>query len=113
MPQPFNPAAQPRDPEATRKLLAALWERSLPMMQERLAQLERAVASVRAGTLTPEQRREAIETAHKLAGSLGMFGYPDGTEFARHIEQHLEEAGPVDALRLADDVAAMRSTLSL
>ncbi len=113
MPQPFESAKRPRDPEATRKLLASLWEHNLPLLHERFAQLEQAVVAARAGTLAPLHREEAADTAHKLAGSLGMFGYPEGTEFARRIEQRLEGAGPVDVLRFAEDVAAMRATVAL
>ena len=113
MPQSFESAKAPKNPEATRKLLASLWERNLPLLQDRFAQLELAVAAAKAGTLSQLQRTDAVATAHKLAGSLGMFGYPEGTEFARRIEQRLEASGPVDALRFAEDVAAMQATLSL
>ena len=102
-----------KDPEATRKLLASLWERSLPVLRERCALLERAAAAAQAGILTPELRAEATAIAHKLSGSLGMFGYPEGTRFARRLEVHLDHAGPVDPLRLAEDLAAMRATVSL
>jgi len=113
MERPFQPAKAPKDPEATRKLLASLWERNLPVLRDRFALLEYAVIAARAGTMTQPQRDEAITTAHKLAGSLGMFGYPEGTAFARRIEQHLEASGPVDALRFGEDVAAMQAALSL
>ena len=113
MPQPFQSAKAPKDPDATRQLLAVLWERNLPVLRDRFAELEHAVLAARAGTMTQLQRDGAIATAHKLAGSLGMFGYPEGTEFARRIEQHLEATGPVDALRFGEDVAAMQAALSL
>jgi len=113
MPLPFKSGKSPRNPEATRKLLASLWERNLPLLRERCALLEQAVVAVRAGTLSQSHRDDAVAIAHKLAGSLGMFGYPEGTAAARRIEQRLEASGPVDALRFAEDVAAMQATLSL
>jgi len=113
MPQPFQTAKNAKEPEDTRKLLATLWERNLPVLRDRLAQLELAVAAARAGTMTQPQREDAISIAHKLAGSLGMFGYSEGTKFARRIEQRLETSGPVDALRFGEDVAAMQVSLSL
>jgi HPt (histidine-containing phosphotransfer) domain-containing protein len=109
----FRHAGAPKDPKATRKLMASLWERNLPVLRDRVVQLEHAVVAARAGTMTQMQRADAISTAHKLAGSLGMFGYSEGTEFARRIEQHLETSGPVDALRFGEDVAAMQAALSL
>jgi len=102
-----------KDPEATRKLLASLWERSLPVLRERCALLERAAAAAQAGILTPELRAEATAIAHKLSGSLGMFGYPEGTDLARRIEEHLEDDGPVDPPRLTQDVAALQIALPL
>jgi len=102
-----------KDPEATRKLLASLWERSLPVLRERCALLERAATAAQAGTLTPELRAEATAIAHKLSGSLGMFGYPEGTDLARRIEEHLEAPTPTDAPRLTHDVTALLATLPL
>jgi len=105
--------APTKDPEATRKLLASLWERSLPVLRERCALLERAATAAQAATLTPELRAEATSIAHKLSGSLGMFGYPEGTDFARRVEEHLEAPGPIDAPRLTHDIAALLATLPL
>ena len=83
----------PAPNDATKKLLAQLWEKSLPVLRERLAQLEAAAEPNR--TLSAEARREAANTAHKLAGSLGMFGYPKGTALARELEVLFEGALPV------------------
>ena len=111
-----NPAA-----EATRQLLATLWERNRPVTLERLAELDHAAEASATGTLTAEARRSAISTAHKLAGSLGMFGYPEGTELARNIEQLLESAGEnsggsltsAQALSLRELTESLRASLSL
>ena len=75
---------------STQKLIAALWQRNQPQILERLALLDRAADDAVAGTLTPALREEAASTAHKLAGSLGMFGFHEGTRLARELEQHLE-----------------------
>lgn len=58
-------------------------------------------------------RRGAADTAHKLAGSLGMFGYPKGTEVAREIEQLLESDAVVDAGLLRELVVELRGCLPL
>jgi HPt (histidine-containing phosphotransfer) domain-containing protein len=111
---PTSNAPHPqKDPEATRLLLAELWERNLPLIRDRCAQLEEALAATRANTLTSQMREEAIATAHKLAGSLGMFGYPEGTEHARRIEQQLESEIPLDPQRLSENVAALCNALPL
>ena len=98
---------------ATKKLLASLWEKNLPVLRERLALLEAAVQAAEAGSLTAEQRKEAGATAHKLAGSLGMFGHPKGTEVARVLEQSFDSERPLEKAGLAAQMVALRSELGL
>jgi HPt (histidine-containing phosphotransfer) domain-containing protein len=88
-------------------LLAALWLRNLPLVEERLALLDRAATAIAAGRLTEELREEASHTAHKLAGSLGMYGYDEGTRIARKIEVLLGAAAR-DAARFSSLVAELR-----
>ena len=80
------------------KTIAALWQRNQPLVLERLALLDRAAADAVAGTLTPALREEAASTAHKLAGSLGMFGFHEGTRLARELELQLESPEPNPAI---------------
>jgi HPt (histidine-containing phosphotransfer) domain-containing protein len=84
-----DPAVSP-----TQSLIASLWQRNQPQTQDRLALLDRAAAATASHTLTPELREEATSVAHKLAGSLGMFGFHDGTRIARELELHLGSATP-------------------
>jgi len=91
---------------ATQKLIDSLWQRNQPQVLERLALLDLAASE----PLTPELRQNAIATAHKLAGSLGMFGFHEGTRIARELEQHLETAAP-DEARLRALTAELRQTL--
>jgi HPt (histidine-containing phosphotransfer) domain-containing protein len=99
--------------ESAKRMLAALWERNLPVLRDRLTLLDAASEAAATGTLTPELRDDASSTAHKLAGSLGMFGYPRGTEFARKIEVLLNEPGPVDALTLRELSESLRESVKL
>jgi HPt (histidine-containing phosphotransfer) domain-containing protein len=96
-----------------RELISALWERSVPLINERLHGLDVACEAAVVGRLSPIMRRGATDTAHKLAGSLGMFGYPRGTDVAREIEQLLESDGVVDAGLLRELVVELRSCLPL
>jgi HPt (histidine-containing phosphotransfer) domain-containing protein len=67
-------------------MLSALWDRSRHTVMERAARLQSA------GVLLDENRRDeaarqnAVDSAHKLAGVLGTFGLPRGTELAREAE---------------------------
>jgi HPt (histidine-containing phosphotransfer) domain-containing protein len=96
--------------EKTAALLAALWLRNRPLIEERLAILERAADAAANGTLIVEQREAAADIAHKLAGSLGMYGYDQGTQIARQIELLLDYHTP-DAARLIPLIAELRSTI--
>jgi HPt (histidine-containing phosphotransfer) domain-containing protein len=72
----------------------AIWHRNRPQVMERTALLERAAE---AQPLSEQLRQEAMAIAHKLAGSLGMFGFAEGTRLARSIEYHLEAVKPNSA----------------
>ena len=105
--------AATRPGDVARELISALWERSAPLITERLNGLDIACEAAVLGRLSPIMRRGAMDTAHKLAGSLGMFGYPRGTELAREIEQMLEYEGVVDAGSLRELVVELRGCLPL
>jgi HPt (histidine-containing phosphotransfer) domain-containing protein len=93
--------------EKTKALLAGLWGRNLPTIERRLAILERAAG---ANPLAEELRADAHGVAHKLAGSLGMFGFPNGTAIARELELTLETTVP-DAAVLAGLTKQLREIL--
>lgn len=101
------------DPDAIRILLAELWQSGLPLLRERLAVLDAAVAAAHSGHCTGDIRAQAIAEAHKLSGSLGMFGYPEGTNLAREIEALLDAPTPSPPARLDELTLALRATLSL
>ena len=96
------------DPQqsSTQKMIAALWQRNQPQVLERLARLDQAATE----PLTQPLRQEAIAAAHKLAGSLGMFGFHEGTRLAREFEQQLDSTSP-DLAHLATLAAELRQTL--
>jgi HPt (histidine-containing phosphotransfer) domain-containing protein len=93
--------------EKTKTLLADLWRRNRPTIEERLAILDRAAT---ANPLSEELHAAALDVAHKLSGSLGMFGFEQGTILARELEEMLRTPGP-DAARLAELVRQLREML--
>ena len=97
----------------TQKLLDSLWIRNLPMIKERLLTLDRAAETARSATLTPPLRRDAAMTAHKLAGSVGMFGYAEGTDIARKLELLFDDPADPDPERLSALAAELRRALNL
>lgn len=90
----------------TQKMIAALWQRNQPQVLRRLALLDQAAT----GPLTATLQQEAAATAHKLAGSLGMFGFHEGTRVARELEQLLETDSP-DPTNLKALTTALREAL--
>jgi hypothetical protein len=98
------------DAEAkTASLLASLWVKIRPVVEERLGLLDAATAAAASGGLGEAQRAEACSAAHKLAGSLGMYGYDEGTAVARKIEVLLGEAAPDAALLKSLNVELRRA----
>jgi len=100
----------------TAQLIAVLWERNLPLVEERLLLLENAINTlVKTSTLAPELQIDAANVAHKLAGTLGMFGYPRGTELARMMEEILEMPDPlttVETKQLHDWLVELKAVLA-
>lgn len=81
-------------------LLSNLWERNLPTLRERLDILDRTASTASSGELSEALGAEALDIAHRLAGSLGMFGYHQGTEIARQIEEILKAPTAATLARL-------------
>ena len=92
-------------------LLADLWRKNLPTLRERLDLLDLIASSASSGTIPSASRDEAITIAHKLSGSLGMFGYQQGTEIAAKIERILKAALPEDLATLPGLAADLRKAL--
>jgi HPt (histidine-containing phosphotransfer) domain-containing protein len=89
--------------------IAALWHDAQPRALARVQALEEAVGALRAGPLEGDRADRARREAHKLAGALGTFGMPRGTDVARAVEHRLETgAAPNDAVSLAGQVGELR-----
>jgi HPt (histidine-containing phosphotransfer) domain-containing protein len=101
--------ATPSNP-AMAAALARLWTRFLPEIENRVAILETAAASLAAGSLTAEKKQAAHDAAHKLAGTLGTFGLHRGTDLARHAEAFFAEE---DRTATAQQVTAGIAELAL
>jgi HPt (histidine-containing phosphotransfer) domain-containing protein len=96
-------------PQSMSEALDQMWSRFLSEIGKRLSVLDAAVAALGEGRRSPEIQEAAHQAAHKLAGILGTFGLPDGTELARQAEHLLEKDVPADAVAdLAAWVAELR-----
>ena len=59
------------------------------IFNERVALLEQAKNALMIGNLAPELQQSAKSAAHKLAGTMASFGYPQGSKLARSAEHLL------------------------
>lgn len=93
-------------------LIAELWQRHLPSLRERLDLLDRTAAQASSGALAEAPRAEAQSIAHKLAGNLGMFGYPRGSEVASQMEHILKAPTPQNLQTLDTLAKQLRKSLA-
>jgi HPt (histidine-containing phosphotransfer) domain-containing protein len=105
---------QSSDPNARTiaEVLEKMWARYLPDILERVRVLQQASAALTSGSLSPSVCEAAESAAHKLAGTLGTFALPRGTELARELEQAFAaEDGPnaASAPRIASAVSELRN----
>lgn len=70
--------------------VAEIWQRTQGMSLKRIAALSQFVPTLKAAQVDQASRQQAIQIAHKLAGSLGTFGYETGSQLARQLESLLQ-----------------------
>ena len=77
--------------------VAKIWERFKGSIGERINVLEQAAIAGKYGKIDSDLQRQARQEAHKLAGSLGTFGFGYGSELAREIETLLKAEIPLNS----------------
>jgi DNA-binding response OmpR family regulator/HPt (histidine-containing phosphotransfer) domain-containing protein len=70
--------------------VAEIWQRTQGMSLKRIAALSQFAQALKVGQADSASLEQAIQTAHKLAGSLGTFGYETGSQLARRLESLLQ-----------------------
>ncbi len=107
----LNSPGEASPQEQIQQTISRLWLRFRDSIFEQVARIEAAAAASAQKTLSEEQRAGALSDAHKLAGSLGTFGFPKAGEIARECE-HLFAAGEIDSTRAVHLAAALHKELS-
>lgn len=82
---------------------------------EQVAVLEQIKTAVQTGRLSHDLQQYAKQEAHKLAGSLGTFGYLQGSKLAQEIEHLLASSsrvGQSEASQLSQLVVALEQELA-
>ena len=93
-------------------ILTQLWQKNLPTIRERLDLLDKFGAAAASGRLNEPTRIEALNIAHKLAGSLGMYGYQQATEVASKMEHILKSPTPETLSTLHTLATDLRKSLA-
>ena len=70
-------------------LVTRIWLQKKDVTLSRVATIEQACAALSSAALAPELRGEAAIESHKLAGSLGTFGFPEGSRLACRMQEIL------------------------
>jgi CheY-like chemotaxis protein/HPt (histidine-containing phosphotransfer) domain-containing protein len=89
--------------------LTRIWDESAAAMCERLDAIDAAGVALLAGSLDERQRAAALAAAHKLAGSLGTFDLPHGSELASELEALLRAPGVPPTMRLSELAELLRA----
>ena len=99
-----------RDSSAIDKVL----ERFRGVFHQQVAVLSQAKTALLAGNLEPELNQAAKQEAHKLAGSMASFGYPEGSKLARSAEHLLindRAFTPEEITRFSELITALQQEL--
>ena len=99
--------------EKAKIAITQLWTRYRPAILDRLSVVEAAAVELLKGSIDGELRRKAEGEAHKLAGSLGTFGFADASRDAREIEVLLQSVhlDATQTVRLSELAVNLRTQL--
>lgn len=101
--------------EIRAEIITQTWSKFKDLALQRLADLENlAVLLVEEeGKVTPQIHAQAQDSAHKLAGSLGCFGFPEGSRIAKQLEQLLSNSSiaQINIKQVAELISALHTEL--
>lgn len=88
-------------------------ERFQPTVRQQVAALEYGLQQLEQVATEPAARRDSEVLAHKLSGSLGVFGFGAASELAGEIEQRLrsQPLGPADCRHLQQLMVALKAAM--
>lgn len=91
-----------------------LWQESQGKLTERLTCIHQALAAAQRQQLDRETAKSAESAAHKLVGTLGMFGGEEGSEIAKSVEHWFESFQaqiPLPVLDLEQQLCHLRRSI--
>ncbi|NER81824.1 MAG: response regulator [Leptolyngbya sp. SIO1D8] len=115
--EPFLPTTSTTTSEeatqtAARQAAFAALRQFSGVIASRLAILDEAIAALQTASLSDELQQQAQQAAHKLVGSLGMFGFSDGSDLSREIEIGFQgDRTTIDSQQIGEWVSQLHQTL--
>jgi DNA-binding response OmpR family regulator len=113
-PAPDPPAPSPETVPVVKlaTTLAQIWEKSKDQFESYALLLTEVAQELKRKKLTPDRQKAAEQAAHKLAGTLGMFGMMDGSQLARQLENSWgkPQPDPIEVAKLAQQILALLQT---
>jgi DNA-binding response OmpR family regulator len=100
--------------QETKRTLQQVWKKYEAHNRDRLRIVEQAIRALKMGELSEELRQQARSAAHKLAGTLGIFDFPEGSRFALEIEDFFRSDTVPNAKKLqqlAQGISTLRTQL--
>jgi chemotaxis protein histidine kinase CheA len=101
----------PQKSDEVRSALEKVWLNSKNEALGRLATLERFAEDLRSGTPDQQSWERALSAAHRLSGSLGMFGFNEASSCAAKIEALLGDSPTPDLAATVSLVERLRLLL--
>jgi len=108
-----TPSAE--DIATANRVLARFRDSYKKRVAAQIAVLEQAHTALLAGSLDEQLQQAATHEAHKLAGSMATFGYPEGSKLGRAVEHLLmndRTLTPDEVSRFSQLVAALQQELT-
>lgn len=106
-PAPSSPLAA----TAARAAAVAALGQFKDVFLERLDVLAKAAVALKTETLSAELRQQAQQVAHKLVGSLGMFGLTEAASLSRQIDVELQKTATLDQQQVYGWIIQLRREL--
>lgn len=88
-PLPEEPLPQ-IDKKKVLEVIAIMTKKLIAILPESIALLHRVAIALNQGNLDPDLRYDGYMEAHRLIGSMGSLGFPEGSSIAFQIEQMLK-----------------------
>ncbi|WP_310484003.1 response regulator [Chamaesiphon sp. VAR_48_metabat_403] len=112
-----DPTRSSQQPPALDSLqfLTEIWNRHHAQTIERVETIDRVIIAIADGSLTPEIRTQAENSAHTLAGTLGTFGLMLGSQVAKQIELLLKAnpaLTPTQVIELQNGIVQLRQEIA-